>query len=873
MKIPSRMNKGCRIIFCNLIILSMLILKSAQAAPFFINIPGPANSFEFGTTITVLPNGNIVVTDPNYPSYSENTFSAYGAVYLYNPNGVLISTLTGDYLTNSVGSGGITVLVNGNYVVSSPYWESGDNPSKDALGAVTWCSQVTGCNGTVSSANSLIGSSEGDNIGGGIGGGITALANGNYVVHSPNWNNGSVVDAGAVTWGNGSGGTVGVVSASNSLVGSSNFDKVGNNYEAGIFTLTNGNYLVLSPAWNNGSIIDAGAITWGNGVGSTAGPVSPSNSLVGSTNDDWLGNTYYGSIIELTNGNYVALNSKWDLDSTHPDVGAVTWGSGTMGVSGVVSPSNSLVGASSSAPVGDIYKDNDGVTALANGNYVVSSPYWTANGSSSHFGAVTWGNGTTGVSGSISASNSLLGSHAGDYVGYEVISLNNGNYVVSSPDWYLDEDNLYAGAVTWGDGTTGISGAVSSSNSLVSNGLQSAGNGGVIALTNGNYVVSTPTWGNEALHLNNVGAVTWGDGSIGITGMISTTNSLVGDFTYASVGNGGLVALANGNYVVISSSWDNGSANNAGAVTWGNGTVGTIGTVSTTNSLVGSTTDDALGGVIALTNGNYVVFSPDWDNGSIVDAGATTWGNGVSGTVGEVSAINSLVGSADDDQVGNAVTALSNGNYVVGIPQWDHGVFSDVGAVTWGNGEGGTTGPVSASNSLIGSATNDLVGNGSTFSPAGVTKLINGNYLVNSPNWNNGIYIGAFTWGNGTGGTTGVLSISNSLVNSCLNDSNCSSSISPYSDGNASLFLPDWNDGSNDGAISLLACDSDITVGVVSTSNSVLGNHATGGNSMVADYDASRTQLIVGRPKDNIVTIFRCQVNYSDWIFLPTIIK
>ena len=52
------------------------------------------------------------------------------------------------------------------------------------------------------------------------------------------------------------------------------------------------------------------------------------------------------------------------------------------------------------------------VTALSNGNYVVDSPYWNGDR-----GAVTWGNGSTGISGTISAANSLVGSNPGDEVG------------------------------------------------------------------------------------------------------------------------------------------------------------------------------------------------------------------------------------------------------------------------------------------------------------------------------------------------------------------------------------------------------------------------------------------------------------------------
>ena len=54
------------------------------------------------------------------------------------------------------------------------------------------------------------------------------------------------------------------------------------------------------------------------------------------------------------------------------------------------------------------------------------------------------------------------------------------------------------------------------------------------------------------------------------------------------MGGSGVTALTNGNYVVSSTNWDNGTASNAGAVTWGSGTAGISGAVSSANSLVGS---------------------------------------------------------------------------------------------------------------------------------------------------------------------------------------------------------------------------------------------------------------------------------------------
>ena len=64
---------------------------------------------------------------------------------------------------------------------------------------------------------------------------------------------------------------------------------------------------------------------------------------------------------------------------------------------------------------------------------MVRSPDWD-NGAVMDAGAVTWGSGTSGVSGTVSAANSLVGSTAGDRVGYRgVTALSNGNYVVTQP--------------------------------------------------------------------------------------------------------------------------------------------------------------------------------------------------------------------------------------------------------------------------------------------------------------------------------------------------------------------------------------------------------------------------------------------------------
>lgn len=142
---------------------------------------------------------------------------------------------------------------------------------------------------------------------------------------------------------------------------------------------------------------------------------------------------------------------------------------------------------------------------------------------------------------------------------------------------------------------------------------------------------------------------------------------------------------------------------------------GVNGVVNSSNSLVGSTASDRVGSedVTALSNGNYVVRSPDWQNGAIARAGAVTWGNGATGISGVVNPTNSLVGGIANDQVGKGgLAGVSNGNYVVMTPSWQKSAGATVGAVTWGNGANGVIGLLNNSNSVFGVTVN---GNGLIF--------------------------------------------------------------------------------------------------------------------------------------------------------------
>ena len=680
----------------------------AATFPEFVD-PNPNPGNKFGDTVVALSTGNVVITSP-YDDLGGITDA--GAVYLFNgKTGSLISTLRGSRPNDRVGSGGVTALTKGNYVVSSPFW---DNDAATDAGAVTWGSGTSGVAGVVSNANSLVGSKAQDKVGvlsyyDAIGtksdiNGVTALTNGNYVVSSTYWDSSTAQNVGAVTWGDGTSGVKGPVTSTNSLVGSKADDQVG----SGLVTaLTKGNYVVSSPFWDSSTAQDVGAVTWGDGTSGVKGVVNGTNSLVGSRAGDRVGNE--GVTALMINGNYVVCSPNW-ANGLVTGAGAVTWGDGNKGTFGVVDPSNSLVGSRQSDRVGGTphaTANYDGVTALTNGNYVVRSVYWDSP-TAEAVGAVTWGSGTSGVRGEVNSTNSLVGSKRNDYVGSGGLTeLTNGHYVVSSPSW--DSSTAQdVGAVTWVDGSKGTNGVVNGTNSLVgSKADDQVGFGGVTALTNGNYVVRSSLWDNSTVV--NAGAVTWGDGSKPTGVAVTSTNSLVGSKADDQVGSGGVTALTNGNYVVSSRNWDNGAVVNAGAVTWGSGTSGVSGVLSTTNSLVGSQPFDVVGydGVTALSNGNYVVISTYWDNGAVANVGAVTWGDGSKATGVAVTSTNSLIGSKADDQVGSGgVTALSNGNYVVSSRNWDNGAVANAGAVTWGSGSSAVSGAISTANSAVGLTAN-----------------------------------------------------------------------------------------------------------------------------------------------------------------------
>jgi filamentous hemagglutinin family protein len=876
--------------------------------------------------VTVLGNGNVIIT-------SDNWSGGMGAVTWMSSTGLLstgsaggavsnLNSLVGSNAGDKVGSignlKGLIQLANGNVVISTGYWNNGGTPT-NALGAVTWMNGTNGKlsdgtnGGLVSASNSLIGAAPGDMVGSNLSSVMPfVLNNSNILVGSNKWNG----QRGAFTWMNGTTGlladgvsTGAVVSATNSLVGAQAGEGVGSGY----VSLSNNNVIIWTQGWGLNS---RGAITWMNGAtgalsdGTNAGAVSATNSLVGSSTGDLVGQGYSTEVTNGTYVNYIVHSKFWSNGGTFANaLGAVTWINGATGLlsdgtaGGVVSGSNSLIGSTLGDKVGSLtinVLDQSGLLLVGNGNLVIASNNWNNGGTIASAGAVTWMSGASGKlsdnanGGAITATNSLVGSTLGDRLGTFVLSygyeysgltvLSNGNLVVSSNYW----DNgaaTDAGAVTWMNGTTGrltdgvsTGGVVTAANSVLGTTANDKVGGGLYNLNaynyspvievNGNVVFASPVWDNGAVA--DAGAVTWMNGATGKLsdntngGAISSANSLIGSTTSDLVGISTYTwaptqyyfipqVLANGNLIFISDTWDNGAAINAGALTWMNSTTGLLangatgGAVSAANSLIGSTAADISSSsstFFPLLSGNMIITNQLWDNGAAVDAGAVTWMNGTTGllangaTGGAISNANSLVSLGAGSVMGNGgVTELGNGNIVIRNSNWTDGVSANLGAVTWMNGATGALSDgifgadVSSVNSLVGSTAQDHVGS------IPVSLVTDNqtfwNYVVHSQSWSNGAVpgAGAITWVNGatgiTSNTLNVISTANSLVGSTDYDGIGSTTPLLLGNGNAVFANSSWN--SSMGAVTWMSgLDGKLADGtfggVVSAANSIVGS-------------------------------------------------
>jgi hypothetical protein len=589
----------------------------------------------------MLPNGYVVVVD------SLAGFNHAGTVSLYRSDGTLVSTLVGKP-GDRIGLGGVTALKNGNILIASPNWQCADALGQAPCGAVTWMSGTVGLNGTVDASNSLVGSSPGDTVGRFV----FSLANGDYVVRG----NGSQIGAGSVgtlTRGNGLTGRSGAVTSANSVVGTFANDLIGDSVQL----LPNGDIVIVSESWGGAR----GAVTQIRAGNAFTGVIDSSNSLVGTTAGDQIGRFGDGGdgggVIVLSNGNYVVCSPQWSrTGDPGNNAGAATWINATNPIVGTVSAANSLIGT---APEDNVCAG--GVIALeGNGNYVVISPFFGRNGASTpQSAAATWGDGALGVTGAVSQSNSLIGMAGPDGSSVEAIALHgNGNYVVTFGGGVLFDGPGYD-PVVWAPGTTGVRGVARMNNAQFSQLPGSAPN--IVPLANGHYVVTRSRWASSAQTANQ-GAVTWGNGQAGgIPGPVSAANSITGAANNDGV-NLSVTALTNGNFIVSAPSfsagrgavtWMPGYQPLPAQIGDQNSLIGPLG------SEFGGFVTGLLNGNFVIGSPLYST-SP-----SITALGGWTWGDGQTATYGQADAANTVIGLNSNDALGNeGITPLASGGFV-----------------------------------------------------------------------------------------------------------------------------------------------------------------------------------------------------------------
>jgi hypothetical protein len=140
--------------------------------------------------------------------------------------------------------------------------------------------------------------------------------------------------------------------------------------------------------------------------------------------------------------------------------------------------------------------------------------------------------------------------------------------------------------------------------------------------------------------------------------------------------------------------------------------------------------------------------------------------------------------------------------------------------------------------------------------------------VVSSPYWNNAVAnsnFGAMTWGNGNSGSTGAVSAGNSLIGTTTDDQVSLQGARLLSDGNYVVPSSTWINVAFTAAGAVTLASSNFRLkGTIQAWNSVRGFANGGGSAMVSagglypvhSYDTARHRLAVGRPAENIVSLF-----------------
>jgi filamentous hemagglutinin family protein len=762
------------------------------------------------------------------------------------------NSITGAVAGDQVGSGGLLSVgptANEAVVIASPNWNNG-------RGAVQWVDMslpttttnrvmvpIAAATGVLTSAN-VVGGQPGDAIGSG---GMERLANGNLVISSPDWSDGT--RHGASTWMNGAtglitNGTVGTdtVTAANSLTG----DAPGAFFGQSVTPLSNGNYVLMTPnAFNGGgaATLVAGAAGGGgspivNGATQAVGGIDGSNSLLGG------GPGAFGSatVQELFNAGvgvaYAVMTPGWGGNRGAVTISPV--GGAGAGPIGAIDASKSLVGTTPGGSFdGDRVGSAGSLFEIGNGKYVLSTPDWTNTATSAaRAGALTYIDSAAPPIGPVSGLNSVVGTAIDDRVGSgtndaDIVALSNGWYAFHSPSWGGGR-----GAVTFFNAANAggrLQGSLGAANSLVGG---AAGDqvgtfdcdGTCNAITdmgNGTFVVASPGWTNAVASASRAGAVTLVDPVAGSntgprsdgTGVVGVNNSIYGTQADDAVGGsfltfgGGVYRLDANTFAISSPDWSSASVGNVGALTFGTVSGWAAGAVTTSNSLHGTSTGDRIGSdglydVPSAAPGTFALASSRWNT----DAGAVTFFDVANLPTGQaVSGSNSVIGQQTGDVIGsNGVVDVGGANALILSPNWDGGR----GAATLVNANlAKSGGVVTATNSFTGAVSGDAVG------ASGVELLANGNFVLRS----NANGRDAYTFMTATAARAGeTLSAGNSLIGGTGPGESLGSDFRELASGDYIVVNPTYGQTSPGTGRGMIVFGSKDT-GVVGTPSAAIG--------------------------------------------------
>ncbi|MFN3255120.1 MAG: HYR domain-containing protein [Ilumatobacter sp.] len=532
------------------------------------------------------------------------------------------------------------------------------------------------------------------------------------------------------------------------------------------------------------------------------------------------------NVLVLSNGNYVIGDESFSRGDSS-GVGAVSLYDGRT---------NALI----SRVEGNFTSDRVGrhLFEVGDSNVLVGSPNANFFGVPD-LGAVTWIDGRRGLGGRIGLDNSLIGSQISDRLGASITVLTSGHAVVSNSSWSPDESRKFAGAVTWIDGDRGLVGTQTVDNSLYGTqagdyvGTREFGDG-VAALANGDFIVGSRVGQGER-------AITYAKGDGSTIGPVTVENSLGG------LGQTTLYPMGGDGFVLASHGWNLGNRNGVGAVAWINGADEVRGVLTPERVLHGTTALDrvGVGGVVQLDDHSALVMSPYWSTQGRANVGAVTVLRSDDSVTGPVSSSNSLHGTNDQDQIGQAqdggVESVP-GAAVIVAEGWDNGPVEDAGAATWIAPDAPPVGPISAANSVLGSTTGDFERRqrpGNVFEGARLTPLADGQAVLRLPAWDDGDTedVGAVVYMDATGSTNGTVSTTTSLHGTRPNDQ-VGIVVEALTDGRYVVGSPYWSaaTASSVGAATWAATDGS-TVGAVSEANSLHGTTTNDqiGNDIVAD--------------------------------------